>query len=282
VRQRVVESLAVREWGDPALPGVLLWPGLGSTGAYFESLVPRLPYRAVAVDPPGHGGSAPLDPCTFERLVAMARAVAEECGCQAVVGHSLGAYVAVGLACAPPGELQSAVLLDGGFMEATDMAAYGMPIAQGRAVLTKWLADGVLTFSTWADAAREVAAMMKCEESDAFVAYVRDVLTEVDGETRERVTPERAADLMLATFDHEARVLAKQLAIPTLLLASGEPAEQRIPRQAAWEEFASGSSLVKLHVGEDWAHNPIFQQPDVLTSLIGNWITDHTSEASPR
>lgn len=271
--ERIVESLAVRESGDPALPGVLLWPGLGSTGAYYESLVPRLPYRAVAVDPPGHGGSAPLEPCTFERLVEIARAVVEECGCRAVVGHSLGAYVAVGLACAPPAELQSAVLLDGGFMEASDMAAYGMPITEGRTALVEWMAGGVLSFRSWGDAVREVAAMMECTESDALVAYLRDLFVEVDGEIRERVTPERAADLVLATFDHDTRPLAKELAIPTLLLASGKPAERRIPRQAACEEFASASSLVKLHVEEGWAHNPIFQQPEVLASLIGEWIT---------
>jgi pimeloyl-ACP methyl ester carboxylesterase len=279
VTERVVESLAVREWGDPSLPGVLLWPGLGSTGAYFESLAPMLPYRAVVVDPPGHGDSAPLHPVTYQRLLEIARAVVEECGCQAVVGHSLGAYVAVGLACAPAGELHSAVLLDGGFMEAEEMAAYGMPITEGRPALTEWLAEGVLTFPSWEDAAREVAPMMHCEQSDAFVAYVRDVFVEVDGEIRERVTPERASDLILATFDHEARALARQLAIPTLLLASGEPAEQRVPRQAAWEAFASGSPLVQVHVEDDWAHNPIFQQPDVQASLIAGWITDH---AGPR
>jgi pimeloyl-ACP methyl ester carboxylesterase len=272
VTERVVESLAVREWGDPTRPGVLLWPGLGSTGAYYESLVAELPLRAVAVDPPGHGGSAGLEPCTFERLLEMAGAVVQECGCVAVVGHSLGACVAVGLACAPPDGLRSAVLLDGGFMEAKEMAAYGMPITEGRAALAKWLADGVLTFSSWDDAVREVGALMKCEESDAFAAYVHDVLIEVDGEVRERVTPERAADLILATFDHDARALAKELTIPTLLLASGEPAEQRVPRQAAWEEFASASPLVKLHVEDGWAHNPIFQQPAVLASMIASWI----------
>jgi len=53
VGDRLVGGLAVREWGDPAEPGILLWPGLGSMGTYFGSVVGALPGRGVAVDPPG-------------------------------------------------------------------------------------------------------------------------------------------------------------------------------------------------------------------------------------
>lgn len=203
MRAHLVASLAVREWGDPAEPGVLLWPGLGATGAYFESLMGELPCRAVAVDPPGLGASAPIDPYTFGRLVEMACIVVEQRRCRAIVGHSLGAYVAVGVATAPPAGLQAAVLIDGGFMEAEDMVELGMPITRGRTELVEWLAANTLRFGDWDTATRELAAMTLSRETPALKAYVRDVFAEIDGEVRERATPDHAADLLVATFDHE-------------------------------------------------------------------------------
>jgi pimeloyl-ACP methyl ester carboxylesterase len=275
VRQQLVASLAVREWGDPGEPGVLLWPGLGATGAYFESLVGELPFRAVAVDPPGLGASGPIDPCTYGRLVELACLVVDRCECRAIVGHSLGAYVAVGVAAAPPAGLQAAVLIDGGFMEAHDMAQVGLPITAGRAQLVDWLAANTLRFPDWDTATRELAAMINSDQTPALTAYAREVFAEIDGEIRELATPDRAADLLLATFDHDVRVLAERLAVPTLLIACGQPAELRALRQSAWQTFAAGSSLVELHVADEWGHNPIFQDPEAFSALTAGWLDGH-------
>jgi pimeloyl-ACP methyl ester carboxylesterase len=277
VRKRRVESLTVREWGDPAEPGVLLWPGLGATGVYFESLVDELPFRAVAVDPPGVGASAPIDPCTYGELVRVACAIVERCECRAVVGHSLGAYVAVGVAAAPPAGLDAAVLIDGGFMEAEDMAQVGLPITAGRAPLVEWLAANTLRFPDWDTATRELAAMIGSDETPAFTAYVRGVFAEIDGEIHERSTADQAADLLLGTFDHEVRALAERLRVPTLLIACGQPAEQRALRERSWRAFAAGSALVQLHVADEWGHNPIFQDPEAFSTLTANWLHEHVA-----
>jgi pimeloyl-ACP methyl ester carboxylesterase len=275
VRHGRVASLALREWGRPADAGILAWPGLGATGAYFESLAEALPYRMVAVDPPGLGGSESLDPRTYGRLVEMACAVVERCACRAVVGHSLGAYVAAGVAAAPPAGLQAAILIDGGFMNAQDMEEVGIPVTAGRARLVEWWAAEVLRFSDWDKATRELAAMTGTHETPALESYVREAFTEVDGEIRERATPDQAADLLLATFDHDVRAVATRLAIPTLLIACGLPAEHRVPRERAWRAFAAESSLLELHVAEDWGHNPIFQDPETCSTLIGSWLQRH-------
>lgn len=277
VRQQLVGSLAVREWGDPAEPGVLLWPGLGATGAYFESLAGELPGRAVLVDPPGVGASGPIDPCTYGRLVEIACSVIQRCECCAIVGHSLGAYVAVGVAAAPPAELQAAVLIDGGFMEAQDMMKVGLPITADRAQLVDWLSTNSPRFPDWETATRELAAMIGSDQTPALKAYVREVFAEIDGEIRELETPDQAADLLLATFDHEVRVLAGRLAVPTLLIACGQPAIGRALRERAWQAFAAGSSLIELHVAEEWGHNPIFQDPEAFSALTANWLHRHVS-----
>lgn len=280
MRQLWVASLAVREWGDPAEPGVLLWPGLGATGAYYESLARELPGRAVAIDPPGFGGSEPLDPGTHSRIVETACAVLDQCECGAIVGHSLGGYVAASVAAAPPAGLEAAVLIDGGYMEAEEMTQRGMPITAGRTELTQSLEANTLRFPDWDSATRELAAITRSQETEALKAYIRTRFVEIDGEIRDSATPEQQADLLLATFDHATRRVADKVAVPTLLIACGQPAEQRAPREAAWQAFAARSPLIELHVAEDWGHNPIFQAPEAFSTLITSWLSQHLQVAT--
>jgi pimeloyl-ACP methyl ester carboxylesterase len=275
VGDRVTEGLAVREWGDAAQAGILLWPGLGSTGAYFEPLIPALPWRSVAVDPPGSGASAPLHPCTSNGLVELARDVIERYGCRAVVGHSLGAYVAMGVAANPPTGVDAAVLIDGGFLTAADYVELGMPISGGRAELLAWMEANEVHFPDWDTAFRELAVIVGSEVTPALQAYVRDVLAEVDGEIRERARPHRMADLLLGVVDHDARARAERIEIPTLLIACGEPAERRATRERAWTRVAEASPLIDLHLVDEWRHNPILQDPERASSMIVDWLRAH-------
>lgn len=253
---------------------------MGATGAYFESLARELPGRAVGIDPPGSGGSEPLDPCSHSRMVEMACAVIDQCECRAIVGHSLGAYVAASVAAARPAGLQAAVLIDGGYMEAEERAQFGVPVTSGGAELIQWLEANTLRFPDWDSATRELAAMISSRETEAFKAYIRERFVEVDGEIRDCATPDQQADLLLATFDHEVRPLADSLAVPTLLIACGQPAERRAPRESAWQAFAAGSPLIELHVAEDWGHNPIFQAPEAFSTLITSWLSQHLRVAA--
>lgn len=264
--------MAVREWGDPADPAILLWPGLGSTGAYFAELAPALPGRAVAVDPPGFGRSAPLDGYTSERLIEIAAAVAEACGCWAIVGHSLGAYIAVGVAADPPAGLRAAVLIDGGFMDLPTMAESGMPVASGREQLIAWMRANELRFPDWKTAIRNMAMMIGGEPTAALEAYIREVYAEVDGEIRETTPPEEMADQVLAVVGHDVLTPAKRVQVPTLLIASGQPVERRATREQAWREFADSSPLIELHVADAWGHNPILQDSEASTRLIADWL----------
>lgn len=272
---RLIGGLAVREWGDPAQAAILLWPGMSSTGAYFASVAPALPWRGVAVDPPGSGGSARLDPCTSDRLVALAGAVVEACGCRAVVGHSLGAYVAVGLAADPPAGLRAAVLIDGGFLDADDYVELGMPVTAGRAELAAWMQANGPRFPDWDTAFRQLATMIGGEVTPALEAYVRDVLVEVDGEIRDRARPEPMADLLLGVLDQDVLARAQRIRIPTLLIACGEPADRRAIRQKAWTRLAEASPLIELQVVEGWLHNPILQDPERASSMIIGWLEAH-------
>ena len=272
---RIVEGLAVREWGDPARSGILLWPGLGSSSAYFDSLADVVPWRGVAVDPPGSGGSPPLDPCTLDRLVELARGVAEARGCHAVVGHSLGAYVALGLAANPPAGLRAAVLIDGGFLAPEDYVEIGMPVTSGRDELIAWMGANAPDFPDWDTAFQELAIMIGGEVTPALEAYVRDVFADVDGEVRQRARVDHMADLLLGVVDHDTRARAEAIKVPTLLIACGEAAGHRASKERAWTQLAQASALIELQVVQGWRHNPILQDPERFVRLIVDWLAVH-------
>lgn len=271
-RERIVAGVAVTESGDPDDPGVLLWPGLGSTGAYFAGLAPALPGRAVAVDPPGCGRSASLDSYTSDRLVELAAAVAEACRCWAIVGHSLGAYLAAGVAADPPAGVRAAVLLDGAFLDAETMAKGGMPVTLPREQLIAWMRANEMRYPDWETALASLATMIGGEPVPMLEAYIHEVYVEVDGEIRQPTPPEEMADVVQAVVVDDVRGRAERVRIPTLLVVSGQPAELRSVREPAWQQFADASTLIELHVADAWGHNALLQDSEAVTRLIVDWL----------
>jgi pimeloyl-ACP methyl ester carboxylesterase len=108
-------ALAAFHWGDPSHPPLVLLHGAGANSHWWDHLAPQLAraFHVVALDFRGHGAS------DFpEALVAGAfrddlEALLEHVGDPdaALVGHSLGAHVALGHAAACPGT-RALVLLD--------------------------------------------------------------------------------------------------------------------------------------------------------------------------
>lgn len=73
-------------------------------------------YRAVAWDMPGYGRSAPIEPYTFKGLAESCLALADalQCGPVALVGHGMGAMVALEAAVRRPSLVRRLVLCAGG------------------------------------------------------------------------------------------------------------------------------------------------------------------------
>jgi pimeloyl-ACP methyl ester carboxylesterase len=79
---------------------VLLLPGALASWAFYEDLLaePRIseaPIRFIATTIPGFGGTAPPDDLSMENYSKLASELAADLSCDVVVGHSLGANVAV-------------------------------------------------------------------------------------------------------------------------------------------------------------------------------------------
>jgi pimeloyl-ACP methyl ester carboxylesterase len=82
---------------------VLLLPGGLCTARFYDDLVaePTLSgasIRFVATTLPGYGGTPPPDDFSMENYARLASKLAGDLGCDAVVGHSVGANVAIEMA----------------------------------------------------------------------------------------------------------------------------------------------------------------------------------------
>jgi pimeloyl-ACP methyl ester carboxylesterase len=234
-----------------------------------------LPGRAVMADPPGFGRTPRLDPCNFAALVNVARTAVKDRACRAMVGHSLGAHVALGVGCDPPAGLNAIVLIDGGFMTGTDFAAHGIPVLSGHSELVAWVGSNRPRFPDWDSAIQQLAQMSGAEATPAFAAYVHEVMAEADGEVCSTTSPEHAADTLLACTEEDPVALAHRLEVPTLLIACGQPADSRAIREKAWQAFVGASPLLELQVADDWGHGALWQAPEASSTLIADWLRDH-------
>ena len=93
---------------------VLLLPGALCTAAFYDDLVAepsmsKTPIRFIATTLPGFGGTAPPEDMSMESYSKLAGKLASDLGCDAIVGHSLDANIAVEMASA--GEFSGPVVL---------------------------------------------------------------------------------------------------------------------------------------------------------------------------
>lgn len=108
----------VLEAGDLGAPAALLLHGVGMRAEAWGPQIVALAahYRVIAADLPGHGGSAALNLSApdLPDYVAWAARLVQALGLGAVhvVGHSMGALIAMGLAIERPDLVRSAALLN--------------------------------------------------------------------------------------------------------------------------------------------------------------------------
>ena len=103
-REREHDGWTLSESGPPdAERTVLMLPGGMCTAAFYDELVaePLLreaPLRLVATTLPGHGGTPEPADVSMEHYARATGQLARDLGCDVVVGHSLGANVAIEMA----------------------------------------------------------------------------------------------------------------------------------------------------------------------------------------
>jgi pimeloyl-ACP methyl ester carboxylesterase len=257
-------SLAVRTRG---LPGagrpVLLLPGLGSNARIFDALAWRLAgvgHPVAAVDLPGHGGSdRPAGGFTWPGLVAGVAAVINELAWTAgdrhpvLVGHHLGANLAVEVATTDPTLPAALVLIDGGTMELADRFADWPTCAVALAPTVPEGSDGA-----------RVARMTRAVHAD-WPQVWRD-----DGTVGPRLAAADHLALLRLLWDHHPGPRLVSLGLPVTVVAP-EAAESRGRFALAARDELAGlvrtapEITVRRVRGDSELHA---QQPDVVADLV--------------
>ncbi|HLX77436.1 MAG TPA: alpha/beta hydrolase, partial [Acidimicrobiales bacterium] len=193
----------------------------------------------------------------------------------AMVGHSLGADLAVGVATDPPEGLGAVVLVDGGYVDAKTRGELGMPSSAERQAVAQFVQQNATSFADWETAYRELAEVLGTDVTPAVEAFVRDEYQEGDSEIRLAVREEILIDHLLATWRSNISERAARIAVPTLLIACGKPVDLATIKRPAWERFAAASPLVDLYVADGWSHNPFVQDPETSATLVADWLRAH-------
>jgi pimeloyl-ACP methyl ester carboxylesterase len=198
--------------GDTA---VLLLHGVGGGRAIWSNAasgtaraVAEAGFRAVAIDLPGYGDSAAMQPVDMDGFVAAVLAVMAHAGARrtVVLGHSMGGMVAQELIARVPERVQGLVL-------ACTSAMFGKADgAWQQQFLAERLAplDAGLGMPGMADAL--VPGLVSPTASAGARQVARDVMARVPEPTY------RAALRAIAGFDRRAALA--QIGVPTLLLAA--------------------------------------------------------------
>ena len=152
---------------------VLLIPGGICTAAFFDDLVKepalnQVSIRFVAVTLPGFGDTQPLEEPTMDNAVKLLSNLASDMGCDVVVGHSIGANLALEMA-ATGGFSGPVALLEPAFSRQDEYRELAILDRIGRV-------PG-LGHLTWVAAIKSIGSAMKGElppeRHDALVAEMK-------------------------------------------------------------------------------------------------------------
>jgi pimeloyl-ACP methyl ester carboxylesterase len=269
----VAEAAPFTVGGEPALrgeaagegPPIVLCHGITATRRYVvhgSRALERAGHRVISYDARGHGESDPAPPgggYGYPELVAdLERVAAMEVGEGqrfALAGHSMGAHTAVAFALAHPERL-SALIAIGPVYEGGALAAESLAYWEGLADALE--AGGVDGFVEYIDRNQRIDPAWR----DSVLRF-----------TRERMLGHRHLDAVVEALREvpASRPFGSldelaALAVPTLVVASGDEADPGHPRAVA-EAYASRIPGARL-VSEAEGSSPLAWQGGRLSREI--------------
>lgn len=211
-------------------------------------------YRAVAWNMPGYGHSAPVEPYTFKALAqsAMALVDALQSGPVTLVGHGMGAMVALELAVRHPALVHRLGLVAGG--PALDDAA-----------LQDWVAPRLHALKA-VDAGGSMEQLAQTLVPQFIGTGALPEGVRLAGHALAQVYPGayRRALQALPTFDRGAAALAR-LAMPTLLVAGGQDrCTPPVALEALAQVLPDAAMVLMPHVG----HWPQLEDPEGFDGVL--------------
>jgi len=232
--------------------------GVGGGRAAWDRQVPYFSergYRCVAWDQPGYGGTALVEPYTFEKVAeALARQIEEPA---VLVGHSMGGMVAQETCARFPDRVRALVLTftSPAFPAGSDFAR------QFVAVRTGPLDQG----KTMADIAAALMPTMRGTKSEpAGVELARRIMAAVPPDTY------RKAVHLLTTFDRRENL--PKIRVPTLLVAGSD---DQVAPPAVLEKMSKRIPGARYVLLEGCGHLGPMDQPDAFNAVLERFFLEH-------
>lgn len=274
-RPRLPASLP--EPGPQPAPAVLLLHGLASNASRWAefSAASRLGERheLIRVDLRGHGDSPTLGRIGLEHWAADLKALMAQLpgGRAVLVGHSLGAQVAMHLAACEPHRVAALVLVDPVFSQALHPASrrrarlgplFGAAAAAARLAYRLGLRRRELPPLDLSELDRQARVALQTPEAEAaFIAHYSSA----------------RADLRHFRTAHYLQEMAEmsrpapepeQLTVPTLALLSTGATFAALPASRAVAERMPQATVVTV----DCHHWPLTERPDAVRDCIDAWV----------
>ncbi len=244
---------------------IVLWPSLLMDASLWQAQIAHFSrdYRTVAVDPPGHGRSAPLDRTfDFGECARCVVAILDEIGVARThfVGNSWGAMIGGTFAAMFPDRIHSAVLLNGTASPATRRQR--------------------LEFSFMLATARVLGGVRPPLTPMALRAFLGPTTRRTRPEVVRRVRAALAASDMASTGwavrsvvmrRPDQRELFGTITCPVLVIAGREDTTFPLPEVTEMARAVPGARLVVL---DDAAHLAAAEVPDRVNALLDDFFAE--------
>ena len=237
---------------------LFLLHGVGGGRAAWDRQVPYFSergYRCVAWDQPGYGGTALVEPYTFEKVAeALARQIVEPA---VLVGHSMGGMVAQETYARFPDRVRALVLTftSPAFPAGSDFARQFVAVRTGPLDQGKTMAD---------IAAALMPAMRGTKSESAGVELARRIMAAVPPDTY------RKAVHLLTTFDRRENL--PKIRVPTLLVAGSD---DQVAPPAVLEKMSKRIPGARYVLLEGCGHLGPMDQPDAFNAVLERFFLEH-------
>jgi pimeloyl-ACP methyl ester carboxylesterase len=235
------------------IPPVVLIHGAGGTHLDWPPQLRRLPgVSIVALDLPGHGRSGSVGRDTVAAYAADVLTVLDalELNAAVLMGHSMGAAIALQGALDAPGRVAGLVLIGAG----------------ARMRVNPMLLEAALN-----DMGKAVQFVMACGYSPDTDSKLKHL-----GEQGLRsMTPVVLHGDYLACNGFDVRARLGEIGVPALVVGGG--ADQMMPIRFA-EELAAGLPGADLRRMENVGHMMQVEAPERLAEIVRAWLKEHWAE----
>jgi pimeloyl-ACP methyl ester carboxylesterase len=226
-----------RTWGDANRPPIILLHALGCHSGWWEWVAPYLAerFRVVAPDFRGHGDSSWTEDYSYDAYAADVEALAATLGADPplLVGHSMGAYVALTVAARGVVKPEGVVVADMKTSASTEELA-GLAAASQRPGRTFATLDAAVS-------RYQLAPPEHCVPAERLAAVARQCYRELpDGTWAEKFDRRALAIGPLAPLDLAARIRCP------MLVMRGERSSLMLSEPARYLARAAGAPLVEL------------------------------------